>query len=235
MADGKKSFVLYADLIHTLEEMPDEVVGKLFKHVLEYVNDRNPVAEDLLLKGLFEPIKQQMKRDLVKWETTREKRVQAGLASAAARAEQAATQTNTPKQVSTHVESVEQTPTKSTVSVNGTVNVNGTVIKKEKESVPPHPLIIWIQTNAPTIQKLKQPLTNEQAEKILADLEINTEGKKKALKDMMLSMENYVPLTKTSKSTNMTIRKWWIKQNAIPNAGGHVTGKVKMNTEIHHR
>ena len=235
MADGKKSFVLYADLIHTLEDMPDEVVGKLFKHVLAYVNDRNPIAEDLLLKGLFEPIKQQMKRDLVKWETTREKRVQAGLASAAARAEQAATQTNTPQQVLTHVESVEHKSTKSTVSVNATVNVNDTVIKEEKESIPPHPLIIWIQSNAPTIQKLKQPLTNDQAEKILADLEINTDAKKKALKDMMLSMENYVPLTKTSKSANLTIRKWWAKQNAVVNVGGQVTSKVKMNTETYNR
>ena len=107
--------------------------------------------------------------------------------------------------------------------------------RKEVFSVPPHPLIIWIQSNAPTIQKLKQPLTNDQAEKILADLEINTDAKKKALKDMMLSMENYVPLTKTSKSANLTIRKWWAKQNADTNVGGQVTGKVKMNTETYNR
>ena len=39
MADNKKGFMLYADLIHTIEKMPDEKAGQLFKTVLEYVND----------------------------------------------------------------------------------------------------------------------------------------------------------------------------------------------------
>ena len=67
MAEGKKSFVLYADLIHTLEKMPSEKAGELFKHILRYVNDQNPVANDLIIELTFEPIKQQLKRDLEKW------------------------------------------------------------------------------------------------------------------------------------------------------------------------
>ncbi len=63
----KKSFLLYCDLIHTIEKLPNDQAGKLFKIILEYVNDLNPEVDDLLLSISFEPIKQQLKRDLEKW------------------------------------------------------------------------------------------------------------------------------------------------------------------------
>jgi hypothetical protein len=69
MATDKKSFILYCDLIHTVNKLPDETAGKLLKHILAYVNDLNPETEDLLVEVAFEPIKQAMKRDLKKWET----------------------------------------------------------------------------------------------------------------------------------------------------------------------
>lgn len=72
MAENKKSFILYSDLLHTIDLMPDENAGKLFKHILKYVNDLNPEAEDLITKLSFEPIKQQLKRDLNSWEKTLE-------------------------------------------------------------------------------------------------------------------------------------------------------------------
>ena len=68
MANNKKSFILYCDLIHTLEKMPDEKAGLLFKHLLRYVNDLNPTTNDLIVELTFEPIKQQLKRDLTNWE-----------------------------------------------------------------------------------------------------------------------------------------------------------------------
>jgi len=69
MARNKKSFILYCDIISTVDKLPDDLAGKLFKHVLEYVNDNNPDdPEDLLLSIAFEPIKQQLKRDLEKYE-----------------------------------------------------------------------------------------------------------------------------------------------------------------------
>jgi hypothetical protein len=68
MAEDKKCFLLYADLIHTIEKMPDDKAGSLFKHILAYVNDLNPITEDLIIQLTFEPIKQQLKRDLAKYE-----------------------------------------------------------------------------------------------------------------------------------------------------------------------
>lgn len=69
MANGKKSVLLYCDLIHTVKPLTDEEAGKLFKHYLSYINDLNPEPIDRLTGLLFEPIKQNLKRDLVKWES----------------------------------------------------------------------------------------------------------------------------------------------------------------------
>lgn len=70
MAKDKKSFLLYCDLIHTVNKLSDEQAGKLLKHILSYVNDQNPVANDVIIDLVFEPIKQQLKRDLKKYEGT---------------------------------------------------------------------------------------------------------------------------------------------------------------------
>lgn len=78
MAEGKKSFLLYVDTIHTVEKLSDDQAGKLFKIVLQYVNDLSPVVDDLLLQIAFEPIKQSLKRDLVKYKDFINKQVENG-------------------------------------------------------------------------------------------------------------------------------------------------------------
>ena len=82
MAENKKGFVLYADILHTVKYLSDEQAGQLFKHILQYVNDEEPSNENALINIAFEPIKQQLKRDLNKWENTRKKRSEAGKKSA---------------------------------------------------------------------------------------------------------------------------------------------------------
>jgi hypothetical protein len=72
MAENKKSFVLYSDSQGLVNQLPDDVAGRLLKHIYAYVNDENPVSDELLLNIAFEPIKQHLKRDLVKWQSTRE-------------------------------------------------------------------------------------------------------------------------------------------------------------------
>lgn len=67
MADGKKSFVLYCDQIHSFEALDDAEAGRLIKHIFRYVNDQNPEAPDRITTISFEPIKHQLKRDLKKW------------------------------------------------------------------------------------------------------------------------------------------------------------------------
>jgi hypothetical protein len=73
MAKDKKAFVLYADLIHTVEKLPVDVRGELFTLILEYVNDKDPEPDNWQIAGVFEPIKQQLKRDLRKYEERADK------------------------------------------------------------------------------------------------------------------------------------------------------------------
>jgi hypothetical protein len=68
MAENKKSVLLYCDILHTVKDLSDEEAGRLFKHYLLYINDFNPEPIDRLTGLLFEPIKQNLKRDLKKWE-----------------------------------------------------------------------------------------------------------------------------------------------------------------------
>lgn len=82
MAKDKKSFILYVDQKDLFNKLPDEIAGKLIKHIYSYVNDENPESEDLIVSIAFEPIKQQLKRDLKLFEEKRIKRSEAGLAGA---------------------------------------------------------------------------------------------------------------------------------------------------------
>lgn len=135
MAENKKSFILYADLNYTLAKLPDDVAGKLFKIILEYVNDNNPVIEnDLLLEVLFEPIKQTLKRDLQKWEQFRNKQSKNGKKGGRPPKEIETEQFKTqekeseinPKNPSLNLES--QKSLNVSVNVSDNVNVNENVI-----------------------------------------------------------------------------------------------------------
>lgn len=77
MAKDKKTIVIYSDWIATFEQLTDEEAGKLIKHLLRYVNDQNPTA-DRMTELLFSHIKQQLKRDLSKWEDIKKQRSEAG-------------------------------------------------------------------------------------------------------------------------------------------------------------
>lgn len=78
MAENKKSFILYADLIHTVRKMPKEKAGELLMTILSYVNDESPTVDDLVVDLVFEPIKQQLKRDLKEWDVTKKDRSENG-------------------------------------------------------------------------------------------------------------------------------------------------------------
>lgn len=78
MTENKKSVVLYCDIIHTVNELTDEEAGKLFKHYLAYINDLDPEPPDKLTQIAFEPIKQNLKRDLVKYNQFIEKQRENG-------------------------------------------------------------------------------------------------------------------------------------------------------------
>jgi len=129
MAENKRSFVLYVDQIHIFKGLDDDEAGRLIKHIFEYVNDLNPTAPDKLTKIAFEPIKQQLKRDLIKYWGKQKQWSDAGKASAEAKRLAKEAEDKTVITDSTSVENVERMPTDSTVNV--IVNDNDNVIVNE--------------------------------------------------------------------------------------------------------
>ena len=119
MAENKKSFVLYTDWINTIEELDDIDAGILIKHIFRYVNDQSPETENKMVRLVFAQIKQQLKRDLEKYEGKRKQWKEAGEKSAEARRVKKNEQNPT---------SVEIPSTVSTVNVSDSVNVNASVI-----------------------------------------------------------------------------------------------------------
>ena len=136
MAEDKKSFILYADLINSIDHLTNEEKGILFTHLLEYVNDKNPVLEDRVILSAWKPIQLQLKRDLVRFNEVKAKRSEAGKRSAEVRALKSNEQSPTN---STSVESVQHrsaNPTvNDTVNVNENVNDNDISFKKETKDL----------------------------------------------------------------------------------------------------
>jgi len=66
--EGKESFIGYCEWLQVTEELTNEEAGQLFKHLLLYVNDKDPDTENKIIRIAFQPIKNQLKRDLKKWD-----------------------------------------------------------------------------------------------------------------------------------------------------------------------
>tara|TARA_R110001606_G_scaffold364266_1_gene518638 strand:+ start:1248 stop:1934 length:687 start_codon:yes stop_codon:yes gene_type:complete len=141
MAEDKKGFILYADQKELFNQLPNDKAGELIKHIFAYVNDENPITEDLIINMAFTPIKQQFKRDLEKWQSTRESRSKAGIASAKARAnKKQQSSTN-----STSVDCVQQDSTNPTVNVNVNVNDNVNDNVKDIQTFTRDSFLLWFK------------------------------------------------------------------------------------------
>lgn len=138
----KQSFIMYVEWIHTVEKLTDEQAGKLMKHLLRYVNDQNPVfsKDDFLLEIVFEPMKQNLKRDLKKWNDLREKRIKngkiGGVKSGESRRKK---QTKANEASASKTKQTKQVQANEAVNVN--VNVNGNVNGNEKNNTPTPPSV----------------------------------------------------------------------------------------------
>lgn len=170
MATDKKSFVLYCDLIHTVEHLSNEQAGELFKHLLEYVNDMNPESDNPLINIAFEPIKQSLKRDLKKYEKYISKQRENGKKGG---------RPKKPK-VSQKTQPFLEKPKKAdsdSVSVNDTVNVND--IDKNKIFYK------WLEYR----QQIKKPITAKSTLTQLAN-RFNKESLEKITFVVNTSIEN---------------------------------------------
>lgn len=130
MAEDKKSFLLYADIIHTVRKMPKDKAGELFLTILSYVNDENPVVDDVIIDLVFEPIKQQLKRDLKKWEDFRKKQSERGSKGGRPKKDEIPENPEKPEKPTAFFENPKN-PTLISESLNANANANVTVIKSK--------------------------------------------------------------------------------------------------------
>jgi hypothetical protein len=189
MATDKKSFVLYCDQQNIFKLLPDDVAGKLIKHIFAYVNDENPECTDLVLQLAFEPIKLQLKRDLKHWEGVREKRAESGKLGGRPKKQTEA------KKANGFFE--KQTKAKKAVNVNvnvtDNVNVNDTVNVINKE-ISYYRQFDHLKITQPEFDKLvAEGWLPEQVDNILSRI------------------ENYAQ-NKTYKSLYLTARNWLQKE-----------------------
>ena len=75
--------------------------------------------------------------------------------------------------------------------------------EEEGASASPHPLVAWLAKECPDVQKLKEPLTNEEAEKLVTRFPNNT-----FIKKVFTDMDNWRPLLQKRKSAYKTFLTW---------------------------
>ena len=88
MADNsKRSFILYNSYAPVfLEELNNEQAGELIKQIFSYVaNGEEIKIEDIAVRVMWRQIKDNLDRDMSKWEEIRQKRSEAGKKSAESR------------------------------------------------------------------------------------------------------------------------------------------------------
>lgn len=131
MADSKKSFTLSADLIHTVRKLSKDKAGELFITILSYINNENPVVEDISVDLVFEPIKQELKRQRDKKENTSK----AGKVSAEAKLKSKQHPFIFPEEHTTESLNDVQHHSVKSISPTETESVNATVNEKQTEEL----------------------------------------------------------------------------------------------------
>ncbi|SHF17135.1 DUF6291 domain-containing protein [Chryseobacterium vrystaatense] len=140
MAKDKKSFVAYSDWNSTFKKLSDEEAGKLAKMMFSFVSDENPEAPDRITELIFEPIKNQMERDLEKYKEVRQKRVEAGRSGGKksgetrSKTEQIEANASSDKANEANACFASKNEANEAVNVNGNVNVIVNDILLEKET-----------------------------------------------------------------------------------------------------
>lgn len=90
--------------------------------------------------------------------------------------------------------------------------------EKEEVEYTIHPLVKYLNTHCKQVQKLKQPINDEEATKLLLEFD------KHDLVDVFMSMENTSKLTTKYNSANLTVRSW-IKRRQKDNS---TFGQIKQ-------
>lgn len=193
MAENKKSFLLYCDIIFTVKKLTDEQAGKLFKHILSYVNDENPEMEDTVLDLVFEPIKQSLKRDLMRYENICKRNQINGLNGG-----RPIKEPKKPTGLKKNPNNPEE-PKKPDIDSDSDIDIDS---EEYKNKIIFKKAVDWMNENTPLVLKLSSPFTEPEFTRLRRDFTNDQ------IKHLLLNMQNWKPLLKKSTSANLTFRNW---------------------------
>ena len=222
MAENKKSFILYCDIIHTVKKLPKDKQADLFVHILEYVNDMNPITDDFVVEIAFEPIKQALKRDLLKYEKIRQRNAENGKTGGRPKKvvedePVEVTKASKPKKPSGLIGNPKNPsePKKADIGIGIGIDID---IDNEKEDIIISDEIKklkedferfnkWLDSETTFVRKIKTQMTEEQFMKLK-----KTYNSAQIMKTV-LSLENYQGATKKYTSVYLTVKNWLDKEN----------------------
>ena len=164
MAENKKGFILYADQKELFTQLSDELAGKLIKHIFRYVNDEDPITDDVIINIAFTPIKQHLKRDLDKFNETKERRSKAGKIGMANRWQNITNDNDVIPVITKHNKRL-QAITKITDNDNDNVNdnvINNNIIYRE---------FLHLKLTAQEFDKLRADYSAIQIDNVLDNIE----------------------------------------------------------------
>ena len=224
MAENKKSFILYCDIIHTVKKLPKDKQADLFVHILEYVNDMNPITDDFVVEIAFEPIKQALKRDLLKYEKIRQRNAENGKTGGRPKKvvedePVEVTKASKPKKPSGLIGNPKNPsePKKADIGIGIGIGID---IDNEKEK---EDIIIsdeikklkedferfnkWLDSETTFVRKIKTQMTEEQF------IKLKKKYNPDQIKDIVLRLENYKDAPKRYTSVYLTVKHWLDKDN----------------------
>ena len=121
----KDSFILYTEQKEVIDKLTDEQAGKLIKAIYEYVETDKMPQLDSLLEIVIIPFKQNIDRNIDKWEQIKQKRSEAGKIGAEIKKQKQAKQAN--------ANFAKSKEANQAVNVNENVNDNDNVNVKDKK------------------------------------------------------------------------------------------------------
>ena len=222
MAENKKSFILYCDIIHTVKKLPKDKQADLFVHILEYVNDMNPITDDFVVEIAFEPIKQALKRDLLKYEKIRQRNAENGKTGGRPKKvvedePVEVTKASKPKKPSGLIGNPKNPsePKKADIDIGIGIGID---IDNEKEDIIISDEIKklkedferfnkWLDSETTFVRKIKTQMTEEQF------IKLKKKYNSAQIVKTILSLENYKDATKRYTSVYLTVKNWLDKDN----------------------
>ena len=225
MAENKKSFILYCDIIHTVKKLPKDKQADLFVHILEYVNDMNPITDDFVVEIAFEPIKQALKRDLLKYEKIRQRNAENGKTGGrpkkvvedepvevvkASKPKKPSGIIGDPKNpsepkkadIGIGIDSVIDIGIGSDIEKEKTEDVNIVSSETKIKNEAFEKFNKWVDENATNVRRIKNQITEDQFTKL------KEKYNSQQIMQIILNLENYKDAPKKYTSVYLTVNNW---------------------------